>query len=245
LDGYGYSIALFAHLVSLLAAGAGAVLAGYAALRLRAAASPAEVGRWGMMIGNVVRVFPAATLGLLSSGAYMTQTAWSWSTPWIVTGLVGLAMIVLLGSGVEASRGRALGREVRAHGLTERARRLLRDPLAWTAKATTWTLMLAVMFVMSTKPPVWGCTVSIVVALVGGAIIAVPMWRTPPTDFRASERTDLRASERTDLSASERTDLRASERTDLRASERGSRALGAGLAGNQAGPATARGTHAR
>jgi hypothetical protein len=174
LDGYGYSIALFFHLVSLLAAGAAAALAGYAALRLCTATSPPEVARWGMVIGKVVRVFPSATLGLLASGAYMTQSAWSWSTPWIIAGLVGLAMIVLLGSGVKASRGRALNHEVRTHGLSERARRLLRDPLAWTAKATTWALMLAVMFVMTTKPPAWGGTISLVIALLAGAIIAVP-----------------------------------------------------------------------
>lgn len=177
MNGYGYSIALFFHLVSLLAAGAAAALAGYAALRLRTATSPPEVARWGIMIGKVVRAFPPATLGLLGSGAYMTQTAWSWSTPWVIAGLVGLAMIVLLGSGVEASRGRALKHEVRTHGLSERAGRLLRDPLAWTAKATTWTLMLAVMFVMTTKPPAWGCAVSLVIALLAGAMIAVPLWR--------------------------------------------------------------------
>lgn len=183
MDGYGYSIALFFHLVSLLAAGGATALAGYAALRLRIATSPPEVARWGMMIGKVVRVFPPATLGLLGSGAYMTQTAWSWSTPWIIAGLVGLAMIVLLGSGVEASRGRALKHEVRTHGLSERGRRLLRDPIAWTAKATTWTLVLAVMFVMTTKPPAWGCAISLVIALLAGAAVAVPIWRGSATQI--------------------------------------------------------------
>lgn len=133
------------------------------------------------MIGKVVRVFAPATLGLLGSGAYLTQTAWRWSTPWIVSGLVGLAMIVLLGSGLEASRGRALKHEVRTHGLSERARCLLRDPLAWTAKAMTWTLMLAVMFLMTTKPPAWGCAITLVIASLAGSIVAVPIWRGSPT----------------------------------------------------------------
>jgi hypothetical protein len=138
-----------------------------------------------MMVGKVVRVFPPATLGLLGSGAYMTQNAWSWSTPWVVTGLVGLAMIVLLGSGLEASRGRALKHEVRVHGLSDRARRLLRDPLAWTAKGMTLTLMLGVMFVMSTKPPAWGCAISLLIALLAGATGAVPIWRGSTKDIEA------------------------------------------------------------
>jgi hypothetical protein len=177
LDGYGYSLALFFHLVFVLAAGAASALAGYAALRMRTAGHAPEVARWGMMIGKVVRVFPVATLGLLGTGAYMTASGWSWSTPWIISGLVGLAAIVALGSGLEASRGRALKRELATNGLSERARGLLGDPLAWTAKLMTWTLMLAVMFVMTTKPPAWGCALSLVVASLAGAFAAVPIWR--------------------------------------------------------------------
>jgi hypothetical protein len=181
MNSYGYSIALFFHLVSLVAAGAAAALSGYAALRLRAATSPAEVTRWGTMIEKVVRIFAPATLGLLASGAYMTQSAWSWSTPWIVAGLIGLAMIILLGSGVEASRGRALKNELQSHDLSERARRLMRDPLAWTARAMEWMLMLGVMFVMTTKPPAWGCATSLVIASLAGAVAAVPIWRRSAT----------------------------------------------------------------
>lgn len=183
MSGYGYSVALFFHLVSLLAAGAASTLAGYAALRLRTATTPADIAAWGMMIGKVVRAFPPATLGLLGSGAYMTQAAWDWSTPWVVAGLSGLAMIVVLGSGVEASRGRALKHEVRVHGLSERARRLLCDPLAWTAKGMTWTLMLAVMFLMTTKPPAWGCVAALVIGVVAGALAAVPIWRPSAARF--------------------------------------------------------------
>jgi hypothetical protein len=185
LGGYGYSIALFVHLISLLAAASASALAGYAALRLRTATSPAEVARSGMMIGKVVRVFPVAALGLLGSGVYMTQEAWSWSTPWVTAGTVGLGMIVVLGSGVEASRGRALKNEMRAHGLSERARGLLRDPAAWTAKAMTWTLMIAIMFLMTTKPPAWGCAVTLAIALLAGAVIAVPLRREPEPRLEA------------------------------------------------------------
>ena len=133
------------------------------------------------MIENVVRIFAPATLGLLASGAYMTQSAWSWSTPWIVAGLVGLAMIILLGAGLEASRGRALKNELQSHDLSERARRLVRDPLAWTARAMESMLMLGVMFVMATKPPAWGCATSLVIASLAGALAAVPIWRRSAT----------------------------------------------------------------
>jgi hypothetical protein len=82
---------------------------------------------------------------------------------------------------VEAGRGRALKHEVRTNGLSERARRLLRDPLAWTAKAMTWTLMLAVMFVMTTKPSAWGCAISLVIGFLAGVMVAMPIWRGSTT----------------------------------------------------------------
>ena len=90
-------------------------------------------------------------------------------------------MIILLGCGVEASRGRALKNELQSHDLSDRARRLLRDPLAWTARAMEWMLMLGVMFVMTTKPPAWGCATSLVIASLAGAVAAVPIWRRSAT----------------------------------------------------------------
>jgi hypothetical protein len=171
-----YSVVLFIHLLGLLIAAMAASVAFYAALQLRQAATPSEAARWGRLIRSVVPAFPVATLTLLGSGAYMTQGHWSWRTPWIDAGIAGLALIAACGSGIEAGRGRALERELGTAGMSARARRLLRDPYAWSAKVTTLTLMLGVMFVMSTKPGGLGSAVTIVVAVVVGPLAAVPFW---------------------------------------------------------------------
>lgn len=173
-----YSVALFFHLLSLLVAAAATALGGFAAFRLRGAESPHEAGQWGMLIGKIVRAFPPATLGLAGSGAYMTVDLWTWSTPWIVASIVGLGLIVALGAGVEGRHGRVLEHELRTSGMSERARRLLRDPLDWSARVSTWTLLIAVVFVMTTKPPAGGAAAAIIGALVGGVLLAVPFWRT-------------------------------------------------------------------
>lgn len=171
-----YSIVLFIHLVGLLSAAMAASVAFYAALQLRQATTPPEAARWGRLTASVVPVFPAAMLTLLGSGAYMTQGQWSWRTPWIDAGIVGLVLIAVCGSGIEASRGRALKRELETAGMSARARRLLRDPYAWSAKVTTLTLMLGVMFVMSTKPGGLGSAFTIIIAVVVGPLAAVPFW---------------------------------------------------------------------
>jgi cytochrome c-type biogenesis protein CcmH/NrfG len=171
-----YSIVVFIHLLALLIAAMAASVAFYAALQLRQATTSPEAARWGRLIASVVPVFPVATLTLLGSGAYMTQGHWSWRTSWIDAGIVGLALIAVCGSGIEASRGRALKRELQTGGMSTRARRLLRDPYAWSAKVTTLTLMLGVIFVMSTKPGGLDSAVTITVAVLLGPLAAVPFW---------------------------------------------------------------------
>lgn len=175
-----YSLMLFLHFLFLIAAVAATALTGLAALRLGRSGTAAEAAKWGEFVRRVVPVFPVASLGLIGTGAYMTTKAWSWSTPWVVAGLAGLFMIMLLGAGVEGSRGRATSAELRAAGLSERARRLLRDPIAWSAKVTTWTLVLAVIFLMTTKPTAVVCGVTLAVALVCGVLGAVPFWAGRP-----------------------------------------------------------------
>jgi hypothetical protein len=108
----------------------------------------------------------------------MTQARWTWSVPWIDAAVVGLALIMALGGGVEARRGRALRIELESSGLTPASRRLLRDPVSWSAKMTTLTLVAGVLFLMTVKPTGAGCVSVLLVAVVSGVLGAIPMWRT-------------------------------------------------------------------
>ncbi len=130
-------------------------------------------------MAEFVRLFPAAGTGLLGTGAYMAHSLSGWSEPWLLASLTGLAVIIMLGAGVEASRSRALGRELHVHGLSHRARALSRDPIAWTAKLMAPALMLAVMFIMTTKPTGTTSAVALFLAMIAGAIGAVPFWNEP------------------------------------------------------------------
>lgn len=172
-----YPVVLFVHLLALLLATGATALTFFAALQLRGASTTGEVARWARAVTAVVPAFPVATLLLLGSGAYLTQVGWRWTTPWIDGGLAGLVLIVVCGSGIEAARGRALEQEVRTAGMTARARALARDPLSWSAKLTTLTLMLAVVFLMVVKPGALGSGLALVVALLLGPLGAVPFWR--------------------------------------------------------------------
>jgi hypothetical protein len=172
----GYSIALFIHLLSLLLACVAASLTTFASLQLRAASSSTEAMRWLALSDRIVPGFPIATLGLFATGAYMSETSLLWSAPWVLAALAGLAAIAVLGGGVEGSRVRTLKRELQNCGFSERARRLLCDPVAWTAKLMTLTLALGVTFVMTIKPSAEGASVTLLLALATGLFGAVPLW---------------------------------------------------------------------
>jgi hypothetical protein len=165
----------------LLLATAAASLSTFAALRQRAAQNAEEIDEWSALAAKVVPAFPVASLGLLVSGAYMTESLGSWSRPWILASLAGLAMIIALGSGIEMGRARALKRELQRSGMSARARRLLRDPWAWSAKLMTLTLMGAIVFVMTMRPSASDAALSLVVAILVGLLAAVPLWRSPAT----------------------------------------------------------------
>ncbi|MCG6988038.1 MAG: hypothetical protein LJF06_07645 [Gemmatimonadetes bacterium] len=172
----GYVLALFGHLLSLLLACVATSLSTFAALRLRDTDSPREAMSWIAFTERVVLAFPVSALGLLGTGVYMTHVRWAFSISWIDAAMAGLVMIVALGKGVEGGRSRALKRELESSGMSPRARRLLRDPLAWSAKMTTLTLFVAVVFVMAAKPAAAECVAALCTAVVVGLLTAIPFW---------------------------------------------------------------------
>ena len=176
-----YPVILFLHLLCLVLAVVGASLAALAAFRLRSAATAGEAGEWLGFTRRVVPVFAVSAIGLLATGGYMAGSTSSLSAPWVLASLTGLIVITVLGAGVEGSRGRALERELQAAGLSDRARRLVRDPVAWSAKMTTFTLLVAVMFIMTAKPSGGACALALVAAVVAGVLGAVPLWTAPNT----------------------------------------------------------------
>jgi uncharacterized membrane protein len=105
----------------------------------------------------------------------------------LLTSLIGLGCSIVLGAGVDGRCSRALGRELHVHGLSQRARALARDPVAWTAKLTAPMLLLAVMFVMTTKPAATTSAVALILAAIAGAIVARSFWNEPRVVSATSE----------------------------------------------------------
>jgi hypothetical protein len=175
-----YTIALFVHLFCVLLATAASAMAFQGALFLRAATNLEEACTALSNIRRIVPAFPFATLGLLASGGYMTRSAYSWTAPWILASIAGLVAITVLGSVIEAGRLRALAAELAANGYTDKARRLTRDPVAWTAKLGTVTLVFGIVLEMTLKPAVTDAAAIPVAAVIVAVPLALPFWRVRP-----------------------------------------------------------------
>ena len=164
-----YHVVLYIHLLSLFVGiGAASVLA-LCLFQLREARELNDAVPWGRVAGKTGRLFPIAILGLFGSGAYMTSDVWTWSTGWIVVGIVALAVLGLQGPLIADRSGKKLERALIENGpgpLGEHARRMTRYWGLWVIEFSAIGLVLGVVWNMTTKP---GTGTSIAAAVIGYA----------------------------------------------------------------------------
>jgi hypothetical protein len=180
-----YSVVLFVHILSVLIATGAATIVTLAAIQMRRAENYGQVARWAMAAKNAAKGFPVAVVGLVGSGIYLVQSAWSWSDPWVIGALVGLGAIIVIGHGVESRRGRALGRALGEALATAgdgpvdgEPARLLEQKIGKATSAAPTLLMLGVAFVMVTKPGTAGTVAALLVALALSAPVGIALFRT-------------------------------------------------------------------
>jgi hypothetical protein len=173
-----YDIALFAHLVALLAGTTASAVIALAMRRIRSAATGAEALPWLALCKSTARTFPLAMVVLVATGAYMVHRAWSWDDGWVDVGLAGVVLLGVLGDRVEGAAAKRIASRL-ARDPHAPCGDAVRDPLWWTASTVNPALVLGVVFVMTTKPSLAGAIGVLAVAVVAGAGAAVPLWRRP------------------------------------------------------------------
>jgi hypothetical protein len=164
-----YHVVLYIHLLSLFVGiGAASVLL-VCLFQLRGAQELTDAIPWGRVAGKIGRLFPVAILGLFGSGAYMTSDVWTWSTGWIVVGIVALVVLGVQGPVIAERSGKKLEHALRANGpgpLGEDARKMTRYWGLWMVEFSSVGLVLAVVWNMTTKP---GTGSAIAAAVIGYA----------------------------------------------------------------------------
>jgi len=171
-----YHVVLYLHVLSLLVGFSAGIIVTVCLFRLRAAETLEAAAPWGQLVGEAEKAFPVAIVCLFVTGAYMTSDVWTWDTPWVTTGIVGLAILALQGPLVAGRRGAAAKRALLANGpgpLGAGARRLARDPALWAADLSNEALVLAIIWNMTQKPGWGGAIAALAVAYAVGVLLGL------------------------------------------------------------------------
>jgi uncharacterized membrane protein len=167
-----YHVVLYIHLLSLFVGiGAASVLV-VCLFQLRGARELTDAIPWGRVAGKTGRLFPIAILGLFGSGAYMTSDIWTWSSGWIVVGIVALVVLGIQGPVIAERSGKKLERALRENGpgpLGEHARRMTRYPGLWVVEFSAIGLVLGVVWNMTTKPGTGSAIAAAAIGYAAGA----------------------------------------------------------------------------
>jgi hypothetical protein len=170
----GYRIALFLHLLALVAASSAAGVAHLAHTRYRHAGARAEARGWHSLLGKVSRVFPIAVLTLVATGSYMVSAAGTngWALGWVQAGLVAAVLLFVSGATIGA-RERRVTSELERSGSSERGAPLPWDSLGAVLSWVNTCLAVSVVFVMANKAGLAGSLATLAVGIAVGAAIGI------------------------------------------------------------------------
>ena len=165
-----YSIALFLHLVGVLALFAGIGIEQTALRRLRNARTVAQVREWMTLLRGLRRIDGPAALTILVSGGYLVGHGAGYHA-WVAAGIVGMVAMAVLGVAVGRPRFLAIASALPATDgpVASLLRARINDPILRATAATRAALGLGIVFDMAVKPAAAGAVIALAVALVIGA----------------------------------------------------------------------------
>ncbi|HZQ88920.1 MAG TPA: hypothetical protein VFA42_02835 [Gaiellaceae bacterium] len=184
-----YHAILYVHLLALVLGTSAGGVVGVCLFKLRAAQTVESAAPWGMLAGQMERVFPVAILALFGSGAYMTSDVWTWGTGWIDVAIAGLVLLAVQGGGLAAKRGHMVGEALRSNGpgaLGPAARKMTRDRLLWAASFCNEGVVLGIIWDMTVKPGTASAVAAVVVGWAAGAAFAWTFTRAPALEAEAA-----------------------------------------------------------
>jgi len=174
-----YSVALFLHVSGAIGAfiSLGIWLFGLAALRRARLVAQVRAIAWLIILASPLMVGSVVLLGL--AGLRMALSTWGLATPWIAVSLVSVVLLGPIGAFLLDPRMRtimAIAREVPADPLPAALILRTQDPLLVTAATTLATMLLGIVFLMTTKPELVTSILVMGVALFLGLCASLPFW---------------------------------------------------------------------
>lgn len=182
-----HHLALFVHILGAFGLIAAITLEAIGLRGLRQATRREDALVWlGISRDLVMRLAPTSLGLILVSGLYMMATAWGWKG-WILAGLAGLVLLAVvgaLGTGMRMARiGPVIG-QAPPGPLADELRHPLRDPVLLASLGTRLAIVLGVAFVMTVKPSGAIGAVVVLLAAVSGLLVSQVSARRSSNELR-------------------------------------------------------------
>ena len=176
-----YDLALFLHLLALLAAVAASTVVHVAMSKLRSARTGGDALQWLGLAHAFSRIFPIALATLLGTGAWMVHGRWVWGAGFVESGVAGVVILAVSGAVVEGGRARRIAAALAARPADslEHAAPLMRDPLWWCTSWGNTGIALAVVLTMVAKPSPAASFAVLAVGLAAGWSVGLLARGTP------------------------------------------------------------------
>jgi uncharacterized membrane protein len=174
-----YTIVLFLHVSGAIGvfAGVGIWLFGLSALRRARRVEQVRAVAWLIIVTIPFMVLSLVLLGV--AGLDMAISTWGLQTPWIAVSLVSLALFAPINVFVLDPRMRTLfakAEEAPGGPPPDELVKRTHDPILLTVARTLATILLGIVFLMTTKPSLTASLLVMVIALVCGLLSGMPSW---------------------------------------------------------------------
>jgi len=181
-----YHIALFIHILAVMAAASATAVTKLAASRRARAKTVGEVLEWHNVLASASKAFPICLAAFVVTGFYMLIAGHIavWSNGFVIAGLAGVVSLFASGTylGIKGNALKKVLEQIASKGADLPAPKLVPPQIVVALPLINTGLSLAVVFDMVTKPA--SITASLGVLVIGVALGAAKGMRRPALAVR-------------------------------------------------------------
>ena len=170
-----YNVILFIHVLGtvIMFAAVGITLSSMIAMLYSKKIEDLKI--WSSLAVKTDELLPLSVILILLPGLYLVFSTWGWKEAWINCSLTTLIVLCFMGPFINLRRLKRILSAVNA--VIEdipslEVLKIVRDRVLWNSISIMTMLAIAILFLMTVKPTLWGSLTVIVIAIPAGFITA-------------------------------------------------------------------------
>lgn len=193
------SVVLFLHIFVVICALGIAAILHSAQFVARGASTTGTLKAWSPLVNRLEPLFPVLALILFGLGAWLLHLSdgeFRWSDGWVITAVVGLAMMEAVGGAVLAPHGKKQHAAIMAAPdgpVDAELHAMVVDPAPWAAAFFETFTALGIVWIMTNKPNGVASAIIVAACATFGALLGATAARARAMSVVASTAADLAA----------------------------------------------------